>query len=252
MSSHFHEKQGLFIRKKVPEAILPSMGSDEAAGYDLYASKETSIPPKGKGLVDTGIEMAIPFGAYGRIAPRSGLAWKNFIDVGAGVIDSDYRGEVKVLLFNFGEVDFKVSPGDRIAQIIIENVVPTAIKEVEELPSSKRGAGGFGSTGVSSSNRTAKRVPEELIREEVSIESIGSVFQKLMELQLEISQVKREMETMMSRKAEEMNQNAKEEKKELIEKENDSNQGNRLLVGADLAIKSEAEALIKNNKAQVV
>lgn len=76
---------------------------------------ETHVPAKGKALISTGIAMAIPEGNYGRIAPRSGLAAKYFIDVGAGVIDSDYRGEVKVLLFNFGDTDFKVSKGDRIA-----------------------------------------------------------------------------------------------------------------------------------------
>ncbi len=94
--------------------------------------------------------MAIPIGNYGRIAPRSGLAAKNFIDVGAGVIDSDYRGEVKVLLFNFSTTDFKINVGDRIAQLIIEKYTRTDIEEVTEgdLDSTERWAGGFGSTGV--------------------------------------------------------------------------------------------------------
>ena len=92
---------------------------------------------------------SIPFGNYGRIAPRSGLAVKNFIDVGAGVIDSDYRGEVKVLLFNLSQdTDFSVSPGDRIAQMIIEKYTPTTLFEVESLSETVRGEGGFGSTGV--------------------------------------------------------------------------------------------------------
>ncbi len=92
--------------------------------------------------------MQIPIGNYGRIAPRSGLAAKNFIDVGAGVIDSDYRGEVKVLLFNFSEEEFKVNVGDRIAQLIVEKYTRTEIEEVQDLSESERGAGGFGSTGV--------------------------------------------------------------------------------------------------------
>ena len=91
--------------------------------------------------------MAIPIGNYGRVAPRSGLAVKNFIDVGAGVIDADYRGEVKVLLFNFSDSDFKVSPGDRIAQLIIEKYTRTEIEEVDDLDTTVRGEGGFGSTG---------------------------------------------------------------------------------------------------------
>lgn len=92
--------------------------------------------------------MAIPVGNYGRIAPRSGLACKHMIDVGAGVIDSDYRGEVRILLFNFSEKDFEVQKGDRIAQLIIEKYSITTIREVTELGNTERGEGGFGSTGV--------------------------------------------------------------------------------------------------------
>ena len=87
-------------------------------------------------------------GCYGRIAPRSGLAHKNFIDVGAGVIDSDYRGNVGVILFNFGEQDFEVKKGDRIAQLICEKIEYPDLIEEEELAESERGDGGFGSTGV--------------------------------------------------------------------------------------------------------
>lgn len=84
----------------------------------------------------------------GRIAPRSGLAAKNFIDVGAGVIDADYRGPVKVLLFNHGETGFEVKEGDRVAQLVLERIYTPEVEEVEELEESVRGAGGFGSTGV--------------------------------------------------------------------------------------------------------
>ena len=86
-----------------------------AVGYDLVSAEDVSVKAKNKYLVSTGLSMAIPEGYYGRVAPRSGLAVKNFIDVGAGVLDPDYRGEVKVLLFNFSEVDFEVKKGDRIA-----------------------------------------------------------------------------------------------------------------------------------------
>ena len=104
------------MRKLVPTARLPVKGSAFAAGYDLHASEATSVPASGKALVSTGLAFSIPHGNYGRIAPRSGLAVKNFIDVGAGVIDSDYRGEVKVLLFNLSQdADFTINPGDRIA-----------------------------------------------------------------------------------------------------------------------------------------
>ena len=90
----------LQVRKLAPSARLPVKGSSFAAGYDLHASEAAVVPARGKALIPTGLAFAIPHGNYGRIAPRSGLAVKNFIDVGAGVIDSDYRGEVKVLLFN--------------------------------------------------------------------------------------------------------------------------------------------------------
>lgn len=85
--------------------------------------------------------------ADGRIAPRSGLAVKHFIDTGAGVIDSDYRGQVKVLLFNHSEEDFEINEGDRIAQLVIERIYTPQVVVVEELEESVRGAGGFGSTG---------------------------------------------------------------------------------------------------------
>ena len=81
----------------------------------MHAIEEKIVPARGKALIGTGLAFGIPVGNYGRIAPRSGLAAKNSIDIGAGVIDSDYRGEVKVLLFNFSDTDFKVVEGDRIA-----------------------------------------------------------------------------------------------------------------------------------------
>ncbi len=84
----------------------------------------------------------------GRIAPRSGLASKNFIDTGAGVIDADYRGQVKVLLFNHSDADFPINEGDRIAQLVLERIYTPDVVEVQELEESTRGAGGFGSTGT--------------------------------------------------------------------------------------------------------
>ncbi|KAK4447682.1 dUTPase-like protein [Podospora aff. communis PSN243] len=138
----------LLIKKLSDKARLPTRGSAFAAGYDLYAARETIIPARGKALVDTDISMAVPAGTYGRIAPRSGLAAKNFIDTGAGVIDADYRGQVKVLLFNHSDTDFAVAEGDRVAQLVLERIYTPDVVEVQELEESVRGAGGFGSTGV--------------------------------------------------------------------------------------------------------
>lgn len=137
----------LLVKKLSDKARLPTRGSAFAAGYDLYAAKDTTVPARGKVLVSTDISIACPAGTYGRIAPRSGLASKNFIDTGAGVIDADYRGEVKVLLFNHAETDFEIKEGDRIAQLVLERIYTPDVVEVQELEESVRGAGGFGSTG---------------------------------------------------------------------------------------------------------
>ncbi|PWW78818.1 dUTP diphosphatase [Tuber magnatum] len=138
----------LRIRKTSSKARIPTRGSALAAGYDLYSARDTTIPTRGKALVDTDLEMVVPVETYGRIAPRSGLAWKNFIDVGAGVIDADYRGHVRVLLFNHSDENFVVKEGDRVAQLILERIVTPEVVEVDELEETVRGANGFGSTGV--------------------------------------------------------------------------------------------------------
>ncbi|ODA81821.1 hypothetical protein RJ55_00326 [Drechmeria coniospora] len=135
------------VKKLSPNGRVPTRGSAFAAGYDMYAARDTVVPARGKVLVDTDISIAVPAGTYGRIAPRSGLACKHFIDTGAGVIDADYRGQVKILLFNHAEADYEVKEGDRIAQLILERIVTPEVVEVEELDESVRGAGGFGSTG---------------------------------------------------------------------------------------------------------
>ncbi|XP_005364452.2 deoxyuridine 5'-triphosphate nucleotidohydrolase, mitochondrial [Microtus ochrogaster] len=128
-------------------ATAPTRGSAGAAGYDLYSAYDYTIAPMEKAVVKTDIQIAVPSGCYGRVAPRSGLAVKYFIDVGAGVIDEDYRGNVGVVLFNFGKEKFEVKKGDRIAQLICERIFYPDLEEVETLDNTERGSGGFGSTG---------------------------------------------------------------------------------------------------------
>ena len=129
-------------------ATMPTKGSTDAAGYDLYAAEYCCVEPRGKALIKTNIKVIIPEGCYGRIAPRSGLAWKNHIDVGAGVIDRDYRGWVGVVLFNHSEDQFVVNKGDRIAQFIMEQYMDTELFQIENFEeNTSRGEGGFGSTG---------------------------------------------------------------------------------------------------------
>jgi len=134
-------------------AQMPHYGSGDAAGMDLYADLGhqgvIQINPGERKLIKTGIAMAIPPGYYGRVAPRSGLAYKNGIDVMAGVIDSDYRGELGAILINFGDTAFNVHNGDRIAQLIFERYSPAYAYKVAVLPGTERGDRGFGSTGKS-------------------------------------------------------------------------------------------------------
>lgn len=128
-------------------AVIPTYGSDSAAGMDLYAAFAETIPAGQHRIVKTGIAMKIPDGFYGRIAPRSGLAYKNGIDVFAGVIDNDYRGEIGIILYNAGSEPFHVQPGDRVAQMIITPYEMAMPYVVEDLDDTARGSGGFGSTG---------------------------------------------------------------------------------------------------------
>jgi dUTP pyrophosphatase len=137
------------IKKLSDQAKIPTQGSKYAAGYDLYAAEEVLVNTMGRKLVKTNISISIPEGYYGRIAPRSGLAYKNGIDVLAGVIDSDYRGDIGVILFNSDHnLDFQVNVGDRIAQIIIEKCHSVNWETVENLEASVRSEKGFGSSGV--------------------------------------------------------------------------------------------------------
>jgi dUTP pyrophosphatase len=138
----------LKVKKLSEFATIPKRGSPYAAGFDLCSAHDIDIPPCGKALVKTDISISIPLNTYARIAPRSGLALKNFIDVGAGVVDYDYRGNVGVVLFNHQDDYFCVKRGDRIAQLILEKISMADVVEVDELDETARADGGFGSTGV--------------------------------------------------------------------------------------------------------
>jgi dUTP pyrophosphatase len=144
------DKTKLIVKRLSEDAVLPVRASNGAAGYDLASAEDIFIPARGKALIRTDLSIRVPDNTYGRIAPRSSLAWKNHIDVGAGVIDSDYRGPVNVVLFNHSGDQFKILKGERIAQLIIEVIVIPEVVEVEDLDATERGDGGFGSTGIGS------------------------------------------------------------------------------------------------------
>jgi len=120
----------LQVKRLSENAIIPTRGSPNAAGFDLSSAEDTVVKAGRVGVVKTDISITCPEGTYARIAPRSGLAVKKFIDVGAGVVDADYRGPVGVVLFNFGSDDFIVEKGDRIAQLILEKISMAEVVEV--------------------------------------------------------------------------------------------------------------------------
>ena len=141
----------VLVKKLKPSVKLPSYKTSGASGMDLmaYIDKSIELKPGKSCLVPTGLSVAFPKEYEIQIRPRSGLAAKSNISVlnTPGTIDSDYRGEIKVILFNHGNKNFKINNNDRIAQMILTPVMKMDLKETDELPDSIRGAGGFGSTG---------------------------------------------------------------------------------------------------------
>jgi len=147
----------LKVRQLIPSAKPPVRSTPGSAGLDLFASESVVVPAPtladgrisiGHALVPTGIAVAIPDQCVGKIGSRSGLSIQNNIEVGAGWVDSDYRGEIKVELKNLGPNDFMVEAGSRIAQLILLRTESVLIETVTSLPPSSRGAAGFGSTGL--------------------------------------------------------------------------------------------------------
>ena len=137
----------LMFKQLDPRAVLPKRGSVLAAGLDICGIQDLEIAPKQRVMARTGLAVAIPPGFYGRVAPRSGLAAKNGLDVLAGVIDSDYRGEIVCVLYNTGDEIIKLPAGSKICQLIIEQIITPESTWATDLDETTRGAGGFGSTG---------------------------------------------------------------------------------------------------------
>ncbi|MCR5825131.1 MAG: dUTP diphosphatase [Oscillospiraceae bacterium] len=141
------------VKKLDSRAVLPTRGSAEAAGCDLYAClacERVTIPPHGTARLGTGLAFALPAGTFGAVFARSGLATKEALRPAncVGVVDSDYRGELMVALHNDGETARTVTHGERIAQLVLLPYLPMSFEETAELPETRRGSGGFGSTGA--------------------------------------------------------------------------------------------------------
>jgi dUTP pyrophosphatase len=141
----------ILIKKTNKEVTTPKYKTDGSSGVDLSAflEKKVVIKPNSSELIPTGLQVAIPDELEIQIRPRSGLAAKESIGVlnSPGTIDSDYRGELKIILFNHGKEDFIINNGDRIAQMVLVPIVKMEFEEVDSLPNTVRGQGGFGSTG---------------------------------------------------------------------------------------------------------
>ena len=172
LSKYLFSKNKLYIKYNRENALEPFKGSIDAAGYDLFSCENGIIHPHSKAIIDIGISLVIPNGYYGRIAPRSGLTLKHSINVGAGVIDSDYRGNISVILFNHSDDTFTYKEGDKIAQLIIEKIGDFEFQEVYDLNNfeSERGLRGFGSTGLSNNNYIIKYYTNEYKCEDESSE----------------------------------------------------------------------------------
>ncbi len=129
-------------------AKLPTRATVGSAGLDLYSSEDIQLEPNERKIIRTALRVEIPLGYSARITSRSGLAYHQQVDVITGIIDSDYRGEILVIPHNFGHLPYLITIGDRIAQMIME-VTPLFLpKEVNSLPTTERGTGGLGSTGI--------------------------------------------------------------------------------------------------------
>src|SRR5699024_1306832 len=142
--------ESLQIKRLHPDAVLPVRAHSTDAGLDLHAVEQVGIPVLGRNLVGTGIAVQIPKGYVGYITPRSGLAHSNGITVlnSPGTIDAGYTGEIKVNLVNHGQAPYVVTPGQRVAQLVIHPITLPEVEEVDELPATARGANGHGSSGL--------------------------------------------------------------------------------------------------------
>jgi dUTP pyrophosphatase len=138
----------LEVKRLCTQAILPRRATNGSAGYDLYCIDNLTIPPGELICASTGIAVKLPLGTYGRVASRSGIAVKYNVHVGAGVVDPDYTGEIKVVLCNNGPDTVRFNALERIAQLILEKYAVARVTEVTDVIATKRGSGGFGSTGL--------------------------------------------------------------------------------------------------------
>jgi len=171
--------QAVRVKKLSAEARVPMKGTARAAGHDLYANEGTDVPARGQAIVGTGIAFGLPPNTYRRIAPRSRQAVKHRLRTNAAVIDSDYRGEVKVVLANRGDQPYRVENGDRIAKLNIEQIDNSELQEVTQLDHTERGDHGFASSNTTMDERVkGQEAKPKMEINEISARAFGQFYRR--------------------------------------------------------------------------
>jgi len=171
--------QSVRVKKLSAEARVPMKRTARAAGHDLYAIEGTEVPARGQAIVGTGIAIGLPHNTYGRIAPRSSLPVKHRLTTNAGVIDSDYKGEVKVVLANLGDQPYQVEKGDRIANLIIEKIDNRELQEVTQLDDTERGNQAFGSSNTTMDQEVkGQKAKSKMEINEISARAFGQFYRR--------------------------------------------------------------------------
>jgi len=171
--------QSVKVKKLSGEARVSKKGSGEAAGHDLYGNEGADVPPRGQAIVGTGIAIGLPHNTYGRIAPRSRVVLKHRLMTNAGVIDSDCRGEVKVVLANLGDQPYRVEEGDRIAQLIIDKIDKRELQEVTQLDDTERGEQGLGSSHTTMAQEVkCRKAKAKLEINEIAARALGLLYRR--------------------------------------------------------------------------
>jgi len=171
--------QSVRVKKLSNEAIVPMKETATAARHDLYAKEGTDVPARGQPILGTGIAIRLPHNTYGRIPPRSSLGVKHRLTTNAGVIDSDYRGEVKVVRANLGDPPYRLEQGDRIAKLIIEKMDNGELQEVSQLDDTERGDQGFRSSNTTMDQRvTGHKAKAHMEINEISAKAFAQFYRR--------------------------------------------------------------------------
>jgi len=171
--------QSVKVKKPCAEARMPMKGTARAAGHDLYVNEGADVPARGQAIVGTGMAIGLPHNTYGRIAPRSSLAVKPRLTTNAAVIDSDYRGAVKLVLVNLGDQPYRVEKRDQIAPLIIEQIDNRELQEITQLDDTETGDEGFGRSNTTMDQGVKGRTTKQKMEiNEISARAFGQFYRR--------------------------------------------------------------------------